>query len=97
MDRDMIEHYGPPDLRVPHPADIADARSQVVDLLRAVRTDDGYRASVTAAIAAIYGAVDAIIELGQDQVAFSILQMQAARLAQRIEASGVSEPVRTLQ
>ena len=51
----------------------------------------------TAALAAILGAVDALIELGQEHAALGTLQMQVSRLTQRIEASGASETVRTLQ
>lgn len=91
------EHYGPVDLRAIQAIDIGAARGRVVDLLRGVKADEGYRASATAALAAILGAVDALIELGQDQAALSTLQMQVSRLTQRIEASGASETVRTLQ
>lgn len=91
------EHYGPLDQRAIGAGDIGAARDRVVGLLRSVKVDEGYRASVTTAIAAILGAVDALIELGQDHAVLSTLQMQVSRLTQHIEASGASEPVRTLQ
>ena len=89
------EHYGPPDMRTLTTEEIADARRRVVGLLRAVKVDEGYRAGAAAALAAISGAVDVLIELGQDGAALSTLQMQASFLAQRIEASAASEPMRT--
>ena len=92
-----LEHYGPPDMRAIETAEIDAARLRVADLLRDVKVGEGYRACAGTALAAILAAVDVLVELGQDQATLSTLQMQASRMAQRVEILTASEPARTLQ
>jgi hypothetical protein len=79
----MVEHYGPIDLRAILPADIKAARQQFLDIVHNLKGSEGHRAAVTASIAALAGAVDALTDLGAETAALQSLRMLLGTLEQR--------------
>lgn len=75
--------HGPADLRPITPDEVGVARAQAVDLVRNIKATEGHRAAMTAALAAIAGAADALVELGVGDAALNSLRMVAASLDER--------------
>ena len=92
-----LERYGPPDLREIRGEDIGAARQRLCDLLQGVWIEEGRRAALINALAAVPSAVDALIELGGEGLALSVLRLQLATVAERVALSGTNENPRTLQ
>ena len=79
----MIEHYGPLDLRAILPVDIQAARQQFLDVVQHLKGTEGHRAAVTASLASLAGAVDALTDLGAEAAALQSLRMLLGTLEER--------------
>ena len=97
MITDMSEHYGPLDLRAIQPADIGAARQQFLDVVQHLKGSEGHRAAVTASLAALAGAVDALTDLGAEAAALQSLRMILGTLEQRDACRSAGQHGETLQ
>ncbi len=92
-----IEHYGPLDLRAILPDDIGAARQQFLDVVQHIKGSEGHRAAVTASLAALSGAVDALTDLGAESAAHQSLRMLLGLLEQRDACRSAGQDGGTLQ
>ena len=92
-----LEHYGPLDLRAILPSDIGAARQQFLDVVQHLKGSEGHRAAVTASLAALSGAVDALTNLGAESAALQSLRMLLGLLEQRDACRSAGQDGGTLQ
>ena len=94
LDRSGSDHHGPLDLRPIEADDIGAAHAQAVDLIRGVKAAAGHRAAATAALAALGGVTEALVELGSGEAALNTLRKVAADLeARRVPPAAAARPV----